>query len=226
MSDKSKTYFLHRLTDPMPIDANWNKPQYQITQPLDITLFMGKKPDHLPKTQAKALYDNENIYICFRVEDKFVRAIATKHHGDVWKDSCVEFFFTPGPDIAQGYFNVEINCIGSILMRHQQEIEENIKPFELSEINRIEIASSLPRQIIDPELKGPITWTLEYKLPITILEKYSPVTKPAPGVKWLGNFYKCGDETSHPHYMTWSIVKNDFPQFHLPQYFGTLEFTD
>ncbi len=31
-----KTYQVHRLTGPMRIDANWDKPQWQETEPLDI----------------------------------------------------------------------------------------------------------------------------------------------------------------------------------------------
>lgn len=225
-SQEPKSYQVHRLNDPMPIDANWDKPQWQKAEPLDITLFMGNKPDHLPKTQAKVLYDAENIYICFRVEDKYVRAIAAEHHGDVWKDSCVEFFFTPSPDINLGYFNIETNCIGSILMRHQTGHQENPIPLNLTELNSIEIAHSLPREVISPEKSAPLTWTLEYRLPLKIAEKYTKVTKPAPGVKWRANFFKCADDSSHPHWMTWSIVKNDSPAFHLPEYFGILEFTD
>ncbi len=36
---------------------------------------------------------------------------------------------------------------------------------------RIEIAHSLPR-IVDPELTEPTTWTIEYRLPLDVLEKY------------------------------------------------------
>ena len=112
--EQSQIYKVHKLTEPMDIDANWDKPQLQKPQPLDIKLFMGDKPEHLPKTKAKLLYDDHNIYVIFRVNDRYVRALATEYHGSVWQDSCVEFFFTPGLDISDGYFNIETNCIGTI----------------------------------------------------------------------------------------------------------------
>ena len=100
-------------------------------------------------------------------------------------------------------------------------LEESLR----DNIDRIQIAHSLPK-IVEPEITSPVTWTLEYRLPIEIFAKYSSATKPAAGAIWRANFYKCADKTSHPHWLTWSFVDNDMPNFHLPQYFGTLEFTD
>jgi hypothetical protein len=57
-----------------------------------------------------------------------------------------------------------------------------------------------------------------------ILQKYAPVQRPGPTVTWRANFYKCGDKTSHPHWLTWNPVDKPRPDFHLPQYFGTLVF--
>ena len=221
-----KTYQVHRLTQPMAIDADWQKLQWRKAESLDIRLFMGKKPEHLPRTQAKLLYDDRNIYVIFRAEDRYVRAVATEYHGRVWQDSCVEFFLAPGTDITQGYFNIETNCIGTILCEHRTAFDKNAKPLETTDLARIEIAHSLPRQVIDPEIPEPVTWTLEYRLPIEILEKYCRLTRPTPAVKWRANFYKCAETVSHPHWLTWSFVASDRPNFHLPAYFGTLEFVD
>ena len=38
------------------------------------------------------------------------------------------------------------------------------------------------------------------------------------------NFYKCGDETQKPHYLSWNPVKTSKPDFHRPEYFGKLIF--
>ena len=92
-----------------------------------------------------------------------------------------------------------------------------------SEYGTMSIAHSLPK-IVDPEIREPITWTLEYRLPLAILKKYCAVHTPATGVVWRANFYKCADASSHPHWLTWSPVDFPTPQFHLPEFFGTLEF--
>lgn len=221
-----KKYQVHKLIEPMKINADWDKPQWQKAEPLEIRLFMGKEPAHQPRTQAKLLYDDNNIYVIFRVEDRYVRAVASEHHGMVCRDSCVEFFFTLGSDIGDGYFNLETNCIGTILCFHQTGREQNQRKLTAQQLDRIEIATTLPRRVIEPEVPGPVTWTLEYRLPLRILIDYCKLIRPAAGVKWRANFYKCADKTSHPHWLSWSRIDRYIPDFHRPEYFGTLEFAD
>ena len=88
----------------------------------------------------------------------------------------------------------------------------------------MEIATSLPKKVIDPEITDPVTWTLEYTIPYSLLENYHTIVKPAPGVHWRGNLYKCADRTSGQHWLTWSLVDEPRPDFHQPAFFGKLEF--
>jgi hypothetical protein len=47
--------------------------------------------------------------------------------------------------------------------------------------------------------------------------------RPTVGEVWTGNFYKCGDETSHPHWAAWSLI-GEVLDFHAPERFGRLVF--
>ena len=38
------------------------------------------------------------------------------------------------------------------------------------------------------------------------------------------NFYKCGDKTAHPHFLSWNPVEVPHPDFHRPEFFGKLIF--
>lgn len=217
-------YNVKRVTTPIPIDANWDKPAWQNVAPLELTYYMGDKPEHMPTTQARVAYDDEAIYVIFRVEDRYVRAVATKHQDPVCRDSCVEFFFTPGPDVSKGYFNLEMNCGGIMLMHFQIVPREREASMTPEDFEQIEVAHSMPRQV-EPEITAPTVWTVEYRLPLAILAPYFPdLVRPAPGVTWRANFYKCGDETSKPHWLTWSYVDRPQPDFHVPESFGTLRF--
>ena len=220
-----KMYPVKKVDEPIEINAEWNKPVWQNIKPIPLELYMGDKPDHQPKTEAKVAWDDEHLYVIFRVEDRYVRATAQKYFEPVYQDSCVEFFLTPQEDSAKGYFNLETNCIGTILMYHQLSRGVGNRPLETKDLDKIRMATSLPKgQPIDPELAGPVVWTLEYALPWKILKNYAEVVAPAPGVKWRANFYKCADNTSHPHWLTWSKIPLERPDFHQPMYFGTLEF--
>ena len=134
-----------------------------------------------------------------------------------------EFFFTPGTDISEGYFNLETNCGGMLLCRHQITQGVNGVLLEASDCDKIEIYHSEPATI-DPEKAEPTTWLLQYRLPIEILRQYAPVVKPASGVTWRANLYKCGELTSHPHGLSWSVIGSEKFEFHFPEFFGTLEF--
>ena len=105
-TEMAQKYKVQKLSDPPEINAVWDKKPWKDIEPLQIQHFMGDRPDHFPFTQAKVAYDNTAIYVIFRVEDRYVRAVAEKNQGPVYMDSCVEFFFTPGTDTEKGYFNL------------------------------------------------------------------------------------------------------------------------
>ena len=108
-------------------------------------------------------------------------------------------------------------------MHHQILRGQNNRYVDVNDINKMNIFHSMPK-IVEPEITEPTVWTLKYALPLAVVEKYAPLKKPAGGVKWRANFYKCADNTSRPHWLTWSVVENPKPDFHLSQYFGILQF--
>jgi len=225
--EKSKqpmSYTVKRAKGSITIDGNWNKSAWKDVEPLELTYYMGERPEHLPKTQAKLVYDDDAVYVIFRVEDQYIRAVAQKHQDMVCRDSCAEFFFTPGTDVAKGYYNLEMNCGGIMLMYFQVVPRQPRTKLTPEDFEQIQVAHSMPTQV-DPEITEPTVWTVEYRIPNTLISKYAndPVL-PAPGVTWRANFFKCGDQTSKPHWLTWSYVDRPKPDFHVPECFGTLTF--
>jgi hypothetical protein len=219
----ASVYEVLRLMQSMNIDADWNKPQWQQPDAVMIENYMGSTPKFRPIVQAKMMYDDENLYIIFSVRDRYVRCITKDINGPVWEDACVEFFFSPDTSFPEKYFNLEINCGGTPLMHYNIVPGEDITMLAVNDIEMIEIAHSLP-QIIDPEITEPVIWTIEYRIPLVLIEKYSKITRPKPGINWKANFYKIAENSSNPHYLTWSFVDNIEPDFHLPQFFGLLRF--
>ncbi len=217
------TYRIKKTNGPDRLDGQWQEPEWQKAETLTIDNYMGDKPEHFPCARARLLYDENNLYVIFRVEDNYVRAAAQHHFEQVCRDSCAEFFFTPNDDINTGYFNFEINCGGKALVYHQTARAENTRQLQLDDIEKLKINHSCPT-IIEAEITEPTAWTISYKIPFDMLRGYTVVQQPAPGVKWMGNFYKCGDETSHPHWLTWNVIDLPKPDFHRPEFFGILEF--
>lgn len=223
METKEAVYHVKQADSRMIIDANWDKKEWKDIETIQIKRHMGAMPKFVPVVESKMMYDKENLYVIFRVKDRFVKSTVTALNGPVSENSCVEFFFSPDTSKPLNYFNLEINAGGTPLIFHVTKPRATYDKLSDDDIKQIEIAHSLPA-VVDPEIKEPVTWTIEYRIPVAMLKKYSNVTPPAPGIKWKGNFYKTGSETSNPNYMTWSFVDHPVPDFHLPQFFGTLVF--
>jgi len=222
-TSKTKEYSVARLEKPVTIDGNWDKPEWKNIEDIQLGYFMGKVPEFRPKVNVKMMYDHENLYVIFKVRDKYIRCVNQNYNGPVWDDSCVEFFFSPDSKEPEKYFNLEVNCGGTPLMRYNLIPRKEREILEPVDLKQIEIAHSLP-EIVDPEITEHKTWTIEYRIPFELLSKYAKITKPDSGVVWKANFYKIADKTSNPHYLTWSFVDKAEPDFHQPVYFGKLVF--
>ena len=217
------TYRVAKSSSPR-VTSDWTAKEWQAIKSLELTYSMGVRPEHFPKTQAKLRYDENAIYVIFRVEDRYVKAVAKQSHGAVYNDSCAEFFFTPDKELSTTYFNLEMNCGGTMLFHFQTAPQSEPTKIASDELAKIKVSHSLPK-LIDPEITEPTVWTISYRLPIEVIKNtYPNAVQPQSGVRWRANFYKCADRTSHPHWLTWNPVQHPSPNFHLPNFFGMLEF--
>jgi len=182
--------------------------------------YLWLKNGYEPRVEARACYSPNFLYVFFKAWEPQVRVRYTKFQEPVYKDSCVEFFIDPFPEKKLGYFNIETNALGTMLI-HFGQPGENRNPVSLEELSGSEMK---------PSIKGPTDgaygaefWTLAYRLPLSLFEKHYGA-KPAAGQAGRGNFYKCGDETQIPHYGAWNPVLSVKPNFHQPEYFGRIIF--
>ena len=220
-------YTIARAHVPTPPDADWERPEWQAAETLSISHYPWEDSGHRPRTTARLLYDDEVLAIIFRIEDRYVRAVARNFQDSVCTDSCVEFFVAPLPD-SDAYFNFEVNCGGTMLVRRcpsraEQDASEEGKKVSGEHGATIAMAHSLPK-IVEPEIAEPTIWTLEYHLPFALFEHYFGASRPVSGTAWKGNFYKCGDATSHPHWGSWAPVDTPRPTFHQPDFFQPVLF--
>ena len=173
-------------------------------------------PKLLPVTVHVA-HDNEKIYLYYQVKGEEIRSVITKDFQSVWEDSCVEFFVQRlGEKL---YRNFEFNVQGVLLasQRESRDAAENLSQTIMSSIVRF--ATIRHYYKVDVEVSD---WTLYVEIPKEALgfsadEKMSDQTIRA-------NFYKCGDETFEPHFISWKPIDLPKPNFHVPQFFGELTF--
>ena len=218
-------YLVRRTTKVPELQGKWSGAVWKRAETLTVANFRAESSDHRPKVQARLLYDAQNVYGLYRVEDRYIRAVADSFQGMVCRDSCVEFFFRPGN--AKGYFNFEFNCGGTFLVfyviddtRTADGFKDYVKLTD-DDGRQVRMFHSMPT-IVEPEIAEKKTWSLEFAIPLAMLARYTgPLADPA-GQVWNANLYKCGDQTSHPHWASWNPV--DELNFHLPRCFGQIRF--
>ncbi len=171
-----------------------------------------------PEVKFKMAYCQDHILLKYYVTEESIRAKETRVNGDVYKDSCVEFFIsTNGNDT---YYNFEFNCIGIPHVGYGPA-GANRALTDPAILKLIKIRSSLGNQPFD-EKTGGHQWELMIVIPKECLTYDKDIV--LKGLKANANFYKCGDETSKPHFVTWNPIGTETPDYHQPAYFGELSF--
>ncbi len=109
-------YSVTKLNGPLKIDGDWNKAQWKNIQPVNVNKQMGPDPKFTPVVEAKMMYDENNVFVIFRVKDRYVKSTVQEFNGPVSENSCVEFFFSPDSSQPLKYFNLEVNAGGTPLI--------------------------------------------------------------------------------------------------------------
>jgi hypothetical protein len=219
-------YLVERTRGPVTLPTAWDGEQWGNVGAVAVDRFHPASTSTHPVTAAKALYDDAALYLHFRVADRFVRAAYTTYQSRVCEDSCVEFFVRPRA--GKGYFNFEINPIGTLLLFYVTDparVGDGLKEYEPVPADtggRVRVWSSMDRPVVD-EIVEPVEWWVQYAIPFEVFEHYLGPVRPAAGERWRANFYKCADRTSRPHWASWSPIGDEL-NFHQPDKFGELVF--
>lgn len=177
-----------------------------------------KEFSYKPNVKFRIAYCQDNILLKYYVNEKNIMAKETKINGDVYKDSCVEFFISP--DQNDTYYNFEFNCIGIPHVGFGKiGTKRNLIRHEILKL--ITIKSSLGNQPFD-EKTGEYQWEMMILIPKECFAHNKNIV--FKGLVANANFYKCGDNTSKPHFITWNPVETKKPDYHQPKYFGEIIF--
>ena len=170
---------------------------------------------YLPAVKAELARSAEFLFIRFIVLERTVKAVYVEDGSPVHDDSCVEFFVKM-PD-SPYYMNFEFNCIGACDASRRITRSEKT-PLTSMEYSSIYRYSSFSERAAFAEKDSLQQWFLTVAIPFRLLG-IAPEALPE---KIMANFYKCADDTSHPHYVSWNPIDLPSPNFHCPEFFGEL----
>lgn len=172
---------------------------------------------YAPEACFQMAHNGTELFIKFSASETCCMAKVTEDNGEVWTDSCMEFFLALDDT---GYYNFEFTCIGKALLgfRKERPAAVHATPEIMATIKRFPI---LGTNNFD-EIKGENHWELTVAIPATTLFRHK--LKEWTGVKATANVYKCGDNLSQPHYLSWKPIDTPSPNFHVVRCFTEVEF--
>ncbi len=160
---------------------------------------------------AQVCHDGERLFVRMEAKETDIRATLTGPLDQVCNDSCLEFFFAPLPGDAR-YFNFEWNRLGNVYVG-----------FGAARKTRVRQIVKDVQALFAPRCEDiPGGWAVTFSIPKSFIRMYMPDFDLAG--ESACNFYKCGDMTKTPHYLAWSPLTSDTPDYHRRQDFGTLIF--
>ncbi len=104
-----ESYTAYHIRQPVKVDGKLDEPFWRLapTSPRFKDIITGGPTLH--DTRVTVVWDDENLYLGYRVVEPFVRASFTNHNAPVWQENDVEFFVA-GRD---SYFEFEINALNT-----------------------------------------------------------------------------------------------------------------
>lgn len=171
-----------------------------------------------PDAQFRIAHTGDAIVINFRCTENSVASTANDMGWNVWEDACMEFFSQPADDGI--YYNVECNCTGTVLLNGGKPGTKREHASRATTMS-IERWSSLGREPFAERI-GRCTWQVVLVIPVSYYFLHNITDLSGRTIR--ANFYKCGDKLQQPHFLSWNPIGTERPNFHVPQYFGTLVF--
>ena len=161
-----------------------------------------------PNTTFTLAHTDEMLYIRFEVKGEVPLATKTHDLELVNEDACVEMFIANQDNTH--YWNFEFNPAGVCNASHRKE-------------RKVDVVRLNPEQLASIQRYGQqlcaAHWTLLVGIPLALMELDLSREHAR-----RANFYKCGDKTPMKHYASWNPIVAEAPAFHLPEYFGELQF--
>jgi hypothetical protein len=171
--------------------------------------------EYLPEVSFAVGYSSHCLLIKFYVAEQYLQAVYNKINDPVHKDSCVEIFIAFDDD--DDYYNLEFNSMGTCFAGYGKNRDErNTLPINV--IRQIRHQTLVKSRALN---EG-IGWELTLMIPNEVFcyHKITSLKERACRV----NLYKCGDDLPEPHFLAWNEVYSEEPDFHLPQFFGNMQF--
>ena len=161
-----------------------------------------------PDTIFTLAHTDEMLYVRYEVKGEVPLATKTNDLELVNEDACVEIFM--GNSDNTRYWNFEFNPAGVCNASNRKERKVDVVRLNSEQLDSIQ---RYPVQLCAAH------WSLLIGIPFSLIELDLANERAR-----RANLYKCGDKTPMKHYASWNAIDAPAPAFHLPEFFGEIEF--
>lgn len=214
-------YTIYRTSSPVSIDAKLNERAWKNTPFLSAFHFNWWTQGNKEETDARMLWDAENLYVSYFCHDRHISASVTKRHGPVSNDDCVEIFISPNPEKVTNYYTFEINAIGTMLNRCKTSWWTGPPTWDP---DGVRYRTSLQGRSVKQESPSDQSWIVELAIPLRNFSHDAAHIPPHDGDVWRMNLYRTGGITNRQD-SSWSPIPPGPHSFHRPESFGTVRFS-
>ncbi|MCB0686342.1 MAG: carbohydrate-binding family 9-like protein [Saprospiraceae bacterium] len=168
-----------RTTMPINIDGRDDEQAWKNTESRSFDYYYGvEKDSDRQRTGFRMLWDDDNIYLFFKCDDRFLTAYETSRDGKPYLDDCAEIFLIPVPDSIETHFGIELNLYQA---SNDFIFLENIYQGKSGSFYSYD-----PEYAVGITTDGTINdhsdidkgWTMEFSIPLKLfrgMDKFSPV---------------------------------------------------
>lgn len=174
-----------------------------------IESYVWDESGYRPEARAYAAWDENGLHALLCAKEETIHAETEGFGGDVYKDSCLEWFVQPFADDPH-YINVEVNAAGAAYVG-----------FGTGRADGKCLPAMPEGMTVTASKHEGGWWAIAYTIPASLLERLYGRSLTG-GETMRGNFYKC-DESIHPHFGSWSPIDCPKPDFHRPECFGEMK---
>lgn len=214
-------YRIERATSPIVIDAKLDEAAWRNAAPVSPFIFNWYTAGEKEPTEAKLLWDDENLYVSWRSTDRHISGYVTQRNGPVSRDDCVEIFISPNPRKVTNYYTFEINAIGAMLNRARTDWYTGGAFWDPEGVQYRTSYHGQPSKDESPEDRE---WIVELAIPLRNFVRDAAHIPPRDGDEWRLNLMRTGGKTNAQQ-STWSPIRGEKRSFHTPENFGRVIFS-
>jgi hypothetical protein len=215
------TYRCRHIANPITIDGNLQKPEWQAIEPVMLQPVTGETAGSFQPTTFRACWTDSHLYLAFHCEDRDIWGTLTERDAPLYNEEVVEAFLCPTGDLRH-YYEFEVsprNVIFDATVYSPDLHRKTMKVDTSWECPGLE-AAVIVQGTLEDRTDVDEWWSLEIAIPFAA---FSEVQPPQPGDSWRANFYRI-DRATPPEFTAWSPTLETPANFHVPERFGFLQF--